>query len=359
MPKKTAPNKGWKVGQSNTKTQKRVRLGLFCLGLVLGVIFLGQLVSFIRGLFLPLDQNIIAKPYHWNGNSNLNFVVKAGDIGIVSYNPNDQTMAYVEVPDRVYTDVPRNFGKWRISSVFDLGQQNNPPIGNRLLEDSMVDLMGVPIDGYIQFLGKMQNKKVGEVVDYLRSNPLDSLSFLGQIRSDLTPWEILRLRWGASKVRFDKVDPVNLEKMGVFEENNLPDGTPVLIPDLNRIDSALQDFTEVKLRKENLSVAVFNGTDHPGLAQKAARIITNIGGNVIFASNLSHNHNRSFVTGRQSATLDRLRQIFSLGCGNNANCDKINCQKSAQDCQGPDDAEVKQSRAQVNVILGEDFYNRY
>ncbi len=320
---------------------------------------MGQLINFVHGLFLPLDRGITSKPYHWNGSSNLNIVIKAANIGVVSYNPTDQTIAFAEIPDQVYTDVPRGFGKWPVRSIFDLGQQSNPPIGNRLLEDSLVDLMGVPIDGYIQFLGKMEGKKVGEVVDYLRGNPLDVGSFLGQIKSDLTPLEILRLRWGVSKVRFDKVDLIDLSKANVFEDSNLPDGTPILITDLTRMDSALQDFTENKIRKENLSVAIFNGTDHPGLAQKAARIITNIGGNVIFTSNLAQTHDRSFVTGKSSDTLNRLRQIFSLDCTNNTNCAKIGCQNQASDCNGILDQEIKQSRAQINIILGEDFYQRY
>ena len=73
---------------------------------------------------------------------------------------------------------------------------------------------------------------------------------------------------------------------------------------------------------------------------KAARIITNLGGNVIIVSNGQTNLKNTKVTGVKSKTLDRLKQIFEIS-------GKID----------PNMEELTSSRADINVFLGEDYFN--
>ncbi len=124
--------------------------------------------------------------------------------------------------------------------------------------------------------------------------------------------------------------------LGLLTEDKLPDGTKIFLADPVKVDSALSSFAEPKLLKEHQSIAIFNATNQPQLAQKAARTIQNIGGNVIITGNSDQILKHCRVFGEQSKTLKRLLQIF--------NCDRID--------------PLKDSRAQINLFLGEDFYQR-
>jgi len=125
-----------------------------------------------------------------------------------------------------------------------------------------------------------------------------------------------------------------------LDKENLADGTPVFTTDQIKLDSVLSDLRDPAIVSEHKSIAVFNATNHPQLAQKWARLITNLGGNVIQISNTSLRQDKTRIWGEQSQTLKRLTQIFSC-------CDKIEPQ-----------LEGISSRAQINVILGEDFFFR-
>ena len=79
------------------------------------------------------------------------------------------------------------------------------------------------------------------------------------------------------------------------------------------------------------------------MAQKAARMITNLGGNVIITSNAQNIYAKTIVTGQTGPTLTRLSEVFDLGCSKDPTCANIPV------------PEVENSRAQINIVLGEDF----
>ena len=70
--------------------------------------------------------------------------------------------------------------------------------------------------------------------------------------------------------------------------------------------------------------------------------MTNIGGNAIITTNASKKIRHTQVVGEKSQTLKHLIQIFEK-CGQT--CDRID----------PGDEDLVSSRAQINIILGEDF----
>lgn len=336
MPSKSAQKKsGWKAVQSKTKVKKRTKLALIVLSLVAGLLLLSWLIKFTQNLF-SLPTNQYHKNYLWNGEFNLNLVVKSEKISLLTYKPKENSIVIVTIPDNTFLEVPEGHGKWQLGSVYGLG-------GNKLLTKTLMFFLAVPIDGFLDF-SNSESKSASEIVAILRQNPVSGLDLLSGLKTNLTMWELFKLKLGIIGVRFDKVEELDLDKLQVLDKESLSDNTPVLTSDPVKLDSVLARLADSAVTSERKSIAVFNATETPQLANKWARLVTNLGGNVIIISNAQNKFKKTQVTGEASKTFTRLQQIFAIGCKDMAECGKVN----------PADNLVS-SRAEINVFVGEDM----
>lgn len=328
--------KGWKDTQSKVKRSRRTKLALGVLGLVVGLLVISWAVHFTQSLFSPWkDSASIHKNYSWNGEFNINLLLRTERISILVYNPKEEKIVIIDIPDETFLEVPHGFGSWQLRAVYELGESQKGIGGYKLLVDTLTSFLAVPIDGFLDFSALSPNKSAAEIVDTLKENPLSGVNFLSALKTNLTIWELLRLKLGISSVRFDKVKELDLNKLNVLDKEKLSDGTSIFTGDPVKLDSVLSDLADPTIISEHKSIAVFNATDQPQLAVKWARLITNLGGNVIITAN-GEKVNKTQVKGLPSATLKRLRQIFGAD--------------SNQDATS--------SRAQINLLLGEDYVNR-
>lgn len=338
--KRSGPNTkrneaSWKVVQDKNKIKKKTRLALILLGIIILIILLGNFVKLTQTLFSPWQLSVgQAKNYIWNGGFNLNIVLKKdSDFSLISYNPKEKKVIILRIPQNTIVDVPSSFGKWQLRSVYDLAESNKKGSGVNLLKETIARLLGIPIDGFLD-IGDLDETA------FLRDNLILSLGSLSSIRGDLTLWEIIRFKMGTSSVRFDKVDKLDL--LTVLDKGNLADGSEIYTADPVKVDSILKNLADPLVSEEHKTIAVFNATDKKGLASIASRMITNMGGSVIITSNAPQRAQNSLLIGEKSHTLERIKQAFKLDC---KDCDKINASYEG----------IISSRAQINLILGEDF----
>lgn len=326
MRKKTAPKTGWKKYQHKSKIKKKTKLALSSLALLFILIVLSQVVQIVKFINRPLSEDL-PKHYFWNGEFNLNMVFMDEGIRLVSYSPKERKVTKIKIPDETLIDVGGEFGKWQVRAIYGLG-------GGPLLKQSISNFFGVPVDAYFS----------SDLVNYFRKNIFSGI-LMSNVRGDFTPLELLRLKISLLSVRFDKIRELNLEDLQVLEKTKLADGGEVFVADPGVLDSLLSDFSDPEIFEEHLSVAVFNATDVPLLAQRAARIITNLGGSVIAQDNAPYTVEKSYVLGQDSKTRKRLTQIFDLGCSAEPKCDKI----------PQEDLGLVAARARIIVVLGQDF----
>lgn len=341
MSRKTAERKTWKAVQSKRQIRKRTRFALIVLAAILAILLLSQAVKFTQMLFSPMIQSSTsARTILWNGDFNFNIIILAKGVSLLSYNPQNQKVTIIDIPNITYLEVAYGFGKWQLSSIYDLGESQSTG-GGKLLKDTLENLFGLPIDGFLKTSGKYSQKDSEFIVSEIRKNPFSIISILPYLKTDLTPFELIRLKMGLSSVRFDKIKQINLEGSDSLQKERLADGTFVYIPDTVRLDSILSDMKDSSLQSENKTIAIFNSTNHPGLAQKAARLITNIGGNVIITQNGQNKLKTSLAGGEKSKTLERIKQIFEAG-----------------DIIDHSNEDLVSSRAEINLFLGEDFFEQ-
>lgn len=343
MPKKTLPrsSKTWKDVHSKTKVKKKTKLALAVLGLLAVFLIMSQTIRFTQSLFG-------SKKYSWNGEHNINLLVRSQTISLLTYNPTDNKVVMIDIPDETFLEVPYGFGSWQARSIYDLGESQKKA-GNKLLKETLTSFFAIPIDGFLDLSALKSVKSVSDLVETLRQNPISGINLFSNLKTDLTMWELLKLKWGISSVRFDKIKQLDLVELNALDKETLADGTPVFTSDPIKLDSVLADFQDPQVATEGKTIAVFNSTDQPQLAQKWARLITNLGGDVIIISNTKSKLKKTQVQGEQSSlTFKRLQQIFALECQNSPKCDNIS----------PTEDDIAYQRAQINLLLGEDYIGR-
>lgn len=350
---KSAGKKSWKDVQSKARSKRRSKLAIGILALILGFFILSQAIRFTQNLFAHgKSMGNRDKNYTWNGEFNVNLLVRTKTTSILSYNPKEEKITVVNIPDEAFIDVPYGFGFWQLRAIYGLGQSQKELGGNNLSKDALTSFLAVPIDGFLDFSELNPSKSTVEIVESFRKNPFSGLGLVSALKTDLTMLELFRLKTSVASVRFDKVKEIDLAEAGVFQKKVLADGTEVLIADPIKLDAVLSVLADPEILKEHTSIAVFNATDRPQLAEQWARLITNLGGNVVIMGNAKEGLKKTQVLGIQSATFKRLQQVFSfttdLDCQSNLECDKIS----------PTGEDSVSSRTQINLLLGEDFINR-
>lgn len=317
---------------------------LFLIGLIL---LISWTVRFAKNLSSPLkNSSKIIRNYAWDKEFNINLVIRTDKVALFSYNPKEEKIVIVNIPDEAFLEIPYGFGSWQLRAVYKLGESQKNMGGDKLLVETLINLLGVPIDGFLDFEGLTVQEDTGKMIEEARKNPFWGLDLLSKIKTNLTLWELVKLKAAIASVRFDKIKQIDLEK--VLDASHLADGTSVLTTDIVKTDSVLTDLQDPTIFAEHKSIAVYNATNHPQLAQKWVRVITNLGGNVVITANAKSRLQNTVVLGEDSLTQKRLKQIFVLGCPNNPKCDTIE----------PDKEDLVSSRAQINIFLGEDYFNK-
>lgn len=354
--KNTASHK-WRKYQKSKQSRHTLTLGILILVVLATLILTGKLLNFVRSLNNPDSKStFFDKAYHWDGASTINLVAKSDNIYILSFNPLEKSVTIVQIPDETYLDLPLGFGRWPTRSIYNLGQGENPPIGAALLEGTITSVFGIPVDGY---LISPQTAKISfeEVIGNLRKNPLAGFSFVRKYKTNLDALEMTKLWWGIRGVRSDKIKVLDLGQSQITDWILLSDGSRALGINQLKLDQYIQDqLKDSKVDGEGLSIGIFNATNYPGLAEKAGRIVTNMGGRVTFTTNMKVHLDKSLVLGNNSYTVNRLAQIFAPQCQSPKGLAGIF--KKSSTCV-LNNSNVDFTRANINIILGEDYFIRY
>lgn len=319
----------WKIAQSKKQTVQRTKLALFVLVIVMLILVLGQGLKFGNMLYSPWKINTTEKT-SWNSDFSINLLVRSNSISLVNFNPTDKKITIVKIPDQTLVETVHGFGSWQVSSIYEFGQLQKGVGGDKLLKDSMSAFFGLPIEGIVE----------GDLVNMIIDKKLSLLSIF-DLKSDLSLFDLLKLEMELSSVRFDRITQIDLLPSGGLEKSRLADGTEVLLPEYNLLDQAISELVDPVIASEHKTIAIFNSTEHPGLALTAARLISNLGGDVIIVSNSKEKFEETKISGEKSKTYQRIKQIFG-----------------ANDTIDSNAEELVTSRAQINLFLGEDYFNK-
>ena len=338
----------WRAIQARSKIRGKIQLALFILGFIALIYFISWGAEFIHNITQPLGLQSFKKTYFWDGSSSLNMVFKGSEIYFLSLDPNEKKLSIVKLPQQVYVEVPGDYGRWQLRSVYRLGDSEKSPAGPQLLKATLANLFKLPVDGILIF-DDSRSFNPQKFVETLKQNPLEIFRLLPSIKTDLTPSELIRFSLGLRSVRFDKISEFDLLSLGLLDVEQNQEGDVKLLADPEKLDGfVFNNLSDSRIQQEGLEVAIFNTTMTSGLGQKAAQIISHLGANVIQVGSIpDQNLEKNLITVKNEKeadmTLKRLKQIFGKECFDPKICAIIS------------HPTILSSRGQVIVILGKDF----
>lgn len=323
LPRKKQPV--WQRPAEDRKRQKRksaIRFwGIIAILLLLcGLTF--KSIQILRGSF-------------WDGTSRINFAIAGGEqVALASFGPWEKELIFLIIPKGTQIEVIHGYGKYRVESIATLEKLEKR---RGLLAESLQENLGVSVGGWIKMEDRDWKMEVGkeELLGELQEQ------ILGSGETSLSKWDLTRLWWQVRKIRFDQVKNIDLGKISVLTSVRLADQTQVWEIDKASLDFRIQKlFTESRIREENLGVEVLNGTSHPGLGERGARLITSFGAEVILVGNNEEKREncsiRSATSLKNSLTIEKIGKIWG--------------------CRWEEKKE--EGRAEITVILGEDYWQK-
>lgn len=350
-----------KAKSESRHPKSKVALGVAALVFLVVLILIGKLFGFLGSINEPYSKDS-QKVSSWNGESPLNLVVKADGVYLLSYQPKDKNLTIIKFPEEIYLDLPYDFGKWSVRSIYDLGQAEKPPMGAKLLNDSIENAFNLVSDGYII----LNNNSLGlsQVIDKERANIVPGVDLLSSSKTNLNLAEYLRVWWLIKSVRSDKIKTIDLANSDLTEWLLLPDGTRVVTLDPIKLSQFEEGrFEDANIKNEALSIGIFNATSQLGLAEKAAKVITNSGGRVIFTSNYPEIITKSSILTKRSYSSEYLLGVLRLTCPQPKNTSFW--QKipffglNKPEVCASDNNNLDLSRADIIIVLGEDSFLQY
>ena len=306
------------------------------------LIFLLAFLLILGGVVFKISRS--AAKSVWDGQSQLNLALNPSLAGqpvlIAAFNPEEKLVNIFLIPAGTFIETIHGYGPCRVESVYRLGELNKK--GSELFQGSLQEYLGIPVDAFASisnFEFPISNETKNSLSELL-------VGLLKSGKTNLTKWDVIRLWWSLRNIRQDKVNLVDLGQTSASQEVDLLDGTKANKIDTERLESIMsQFFVDKKLKQEDLTVAVLNGTNHAGLANKVATLIKNIGGQVMTVGDTENGQGESLrqcqikseKKYKNSYTVRKLSHVF--------------------DCQWEGEPMAEQ-RANLVLIVGKSYWEK-
>ena len=241
-----------------------------------------------------------------------------------------------EIPVLAQIDVPGKYSIEPFSNILALGSLNDTDMllgGANLVNLSILKLFGFPVDRFVlvdhsyeQYLDNLVN---GETAFSMLD--IDLSKFKSSLKTNLTLKEFADLYKFSNSLPYDRIVKKTL--------------TESYIENTSLIDDELLDVTfSGNISKENLSIAVLNGTTESGVANFGARVVRNMGGRVVAVGNAYNDHVKSLIIANDPSS-NTVRLL--------AHALNIEDVLSIEDASDYIESEI--SRADMTIIVGLDL----
>jgi hypothetical protein len=328
--KKTRPSRKekeprWQREHREEGVKKRFRL----IKTWLLIFFFLTLVGFSLKAWLGYCHRV------WDGESRLNIAIASEKTYLLSLDPVASEIFLVEIPSQTQVEVAFGHGFYPLNSVYKLSQLEKEE--GRLLAVTLENNFAVSVKAWAYLPKGISSQEPKAFLNQIIYSALK-----GKARTNLTFWDFLQLLLANYRIPIYQAGFYELSQLDLLTKTELPDKTQAFTIDKDRLDSFCQNhFPERKIRLENLTIEVINSTPLSGLAERGARLLTNIGFEVVGTSNQEEEINQCIISGDSSLkefySTRRIEAIFG--------------------CRWQTSQEEK--RADLVLILGREFQRQF
>lgn len=270
---------------------------------ILGMSLISQWVG-----SLSANERAVFPAYQWDRQNRLNILLIGNPITVVSYVPKHSQFISIEVPGDLQVPVGFQYGSYRLSALYSLGELEGKRQGVLLTAHTVSTLLGIPIDAYI-LNASMRDR---DVLSELRVEHV--VQWGNGLQTNMEIADLAHILFAYAFRRSDRVTHVTLEQGRGIVVDRSPDSRPQYTPDVARIDALAQEYWHDEgIIREQLRVVVKNTTKHEGLAARVARTIANMGVRVVAIENSEPERTQTRMYGPPSYTRRKIDQFFVLG----------------------------------------------
>ena len=260
------------------------------------------ILAVLAWIFFPRPAN----PYRRE-----TYILVSDPMVVASWNPADRTLTLITLPSDIAAEGTHGYGIYSLAAFWRLGEIDKKD--GTVLAETLSEALGVPIDGYI---GPKTGGNISQSV-FLIKNICGFLG--GAYRTNIPLNTFISLAWMLNVQRPHRVNTYDFTRnpSDIAQNAVLPDGSTMRILDPQRLDSQLKSvFEDESLRRESVTVAVYNTTDMPSLGNRVGRLLTNLGVSVVTVGNDTPEVNACTVTGADAALKSKSADVIVavLGC---------------------------------------------
>jgi len=304
---------------------------------LLVILFLGLLIYLPFFIYQGIRKSV------WDGKNNLNFVIQTDRTFIYSFHPDDEILNIISLPEDLYFKTAKGYGEYKLKNIYHLGEMEKIG-GGELLVLSLQNFFTVPIDGQITKIPKFQNSKIpNNDLERGRLTPLCLCLLTKRCESNLSWWDLFRIFNRIRRLKLNQVRLIAVEETALLKKEKLADNSEVLRLETALIDDFSQKyFLDKSFLNEGFRITIVNATNYPGLAKNAARLLKNIGGEII-----------------SSQDTDKTSESSIIYCSDNKETKVYSVNKIKAAFQIEEVLLNEELEEDIRVVLGKDFLQRY
>lgn len=246
-----------------SRSSKRFKKDKNNLGLAL---LFSTLVAFLMLLAISLKIAAVFARSSFDGSHRFNVFLTSDKPGVISFSPDEKNIAYLTI-------------------------NTNAPL------DKIGAVLKIPIDGKIEAKGESDSNDVEETMHNVLLHPKS-------FSTSLTVIDIARL-WFFTK---------SLPKHAFIKKTISLPRNQDLINELEIDKIVAELFNDKAITEEKLSIQIVNATGVSGLANRATRLISNMGGNVVLLSTAEDSIATSEILyiGEKTYTVEKLSSVLGI-----------------------------------------------
>ncbi len=239
------------------------------------------------------------------------YVLVSDPVIVASWSEVDRTLTLISFPADIAAEGTHGYGTYSLAAFWRLGEIDKKD--GMVLSEIMSEALGIPITGYI---GSKTGGNISQSVFSIKN----IFGFLGGVyRTNIPLNTFISLAWMLDVERPDRVKTYDFtqDTAAVAGDSVLPDGSTVKILDPQRLDAQLNTiFEDESVRRESVTVAVYNTTGMPSLGNRIGRLLTNLGVSVVTVGNDTPEVNTCTVTGSEPILKSKSAKVIVsvLGC---------------------------------------------
>ncbi len=271
------------------------------------VVIVFGILAVAAWIFFPRPKN----PY-----GRETYILVSDPMIVASWNWNDRTLTLLTLPSDIAAEGTHGYGTYSLAAFWRLGEIDKKD--GTVLAESVSEALGIPVTGYV---GPKTGTFAYDGDALATAKKIFSFpnSILGRLRTNIPTGKYIGLAWLLNFSRPDRVNTYDFTKNpgAVGEDSVLADGSTVRILDPQRVDAALANlFEDESVRRESVTVAVYNTSDMPSLGSRVGRLLTNLGVSVVTVGNDTPEVDTCTVVGSDTALKSKSAQVIIsiLGC---------------------------------------------